>query len=88
MTREAMVRKYKSNPAYAQLFEWGKLVALTGYAQGFIQLVGLSGKYSYHANSLSILISISLLALILGIMYFNVTSMAGMLKLNIFIMAT
>ncbi|HEX8608429.1 MAG TPA: polysaccharide biosynthesis protein, partial [Pedobacter sp.] len=35
------VQRFQNNPKYAKLFEWGKLVSLTGSAQILIQAVGM-----------------------------------------------
>jgi O-antigen/teichoic acid export membrane protein len=39
--KNALVGKYKSNPAFARIFEWSKLIALTGSTQALIQFIGL-----------------------------------------------
>ncbi|MEJ6981991.1 polysaccharide biosynthesis protein [Pedobacter sp. P351] len=39
--KSALARKVNSNPAYLKIFEWGKLIAITGSSQAIIQLMGL-----------------------------------------------
>ena len=39
--KASMVRKFNSNPTYAKMYEWGKLVTITGVAQIIVQLAGL-----------------------------------------------